>query len=66
MSKDLQQVIIKKILLVIIINIDQRRNQNSINKDMIKKWASEKSFDTRYYSVNENNNKKQKNLSKNY
>jgi len=36
--------VIKKLLLAATINADQRRDQNSVNKDMIEKQASEKSI----------------------
>ncbi len=35
---------IKKLLSAAVINTDQKRDQNSVSKDMIKRQASEESF----------------------
>ena len=46
MSENTQQAARKKTLSsAAAINIDWKRNQNLVNKNIIKKWASEKKFD---------------------
>ncbi len=45
-SEDTQQAVTKKLSSAAVINADWRRNQNSVSRDIIKKWASEESSDT--------------------
>ena len=45
MSENTQQAMIKKLLSAAVINTDQKRDQNSVSKDMIKKQASEEFID---------------------
>ena len=46
MSEDTQQAAIKKLSSVAAINADQRRDQNSVSRDMIERQASEESIST--------------------
>ncbi len=46
MSEDMQQAVIKKSSSAAAINADQRRDQNSVSRDMIERQASEKSIST--------------------
>ena len=44
-SENTQQAAVKKISSAAAINANQKKDQNSMNKNMIEKWASEKSSD---------------------
>ena len=44
MSEDTQQAMMKKLSSAAIINVDWRRNQNLISRNMIKKWALKESI----------------------